>query len=133
MSKAGRKNNSYDGVLYRYAAATQFQGIAARQMFPCFDEPDMKATFNVTVVSKPESVALSNMPLIATEQRSFSSLLLLTKSDASLNNFLEFHLCPCNIDSFHSCLINITVSFMNINRHRWNTNYIYLYYFLTQE
>jgi len=51
----------------KYVAATQFQGIAARQMFPCFDEPDLKATFNITVVAKPESVVLSNMPLVSTE------------------------------------------------------------------
>lgn len=53
----------------RYLAVTQFQGIAARQAFPSFDEVDLKATFNVTVVSKPPSVTLSNMPVIATQDR----------------------------------------------------------------
>lgn len=53
----------------KYLAVTQFQGIAARQMFPCFDEVDLKATFDVTVVSKPPSVTLSNMPVISTTDR----------------------------------------------------------------
>jgi aminopeptidase 2 len=45
------------------------ESIEARSAFPCFDEPDMKATFNITVVSKPPHTTLSNMPVYATEDR----------------------------------------------------------------
>lgn len=49
--------------------ATQFESIAAREMYPGFDEPDLKATFNVTVAHQPDVVALSNMPIINTVSR----------------------------------------------------------------
>jgi aminopeptidase N len=51
----------------KYIAATQLESIEARKVFPCFDEPDLKATFNITIVSKPPSVTLSNMPLVSTK------------------------------------------------------------------
>lgn len=43
--------------------STQFEPIAARKAFPCFDEPRLKATFSVqVVVPAAPVVALSNMP-----------------------------------------------------------------------
>lgn len=32
----------------------------AREVFPCFDEPDMKAVFNVTIVHRKDTFALAN-------------------------------------------------------------------------
>ncbi|XP_007437647.1 aminopeptidase Q [Python bivittatus] len=48
----------------RWVIASQLQPTAARFVYPCFDEPAMKATFNISIVHHPSYVALSNMPAL---------------------------------------------------------------------
>jgi puromycin-sensitive aminopeptidase len=48
-----------DGTRY---AATQFEAADARRAFPCFDEPEFKARFALTLVVPPGVVAVSNGP-----------------------------------------------------------------------
>jgi len=45
-------------------ATTQFEAADARRAFPCWDEPDLKAVFGVTLVVPEGVVALSNGPEI---------------------------------------------------------------------
>ncbi|KAG0053574.1 hypothetical protein BGZ83_000858 [Gryganskiella cystojenkinii] len=47
----------------KYMAVTQFEATAARQAFPCWDEPACKATFSVALVIPFELTALSNTPV----------------------------------------------------------------------
>ncbi|KAJ8417585.1 hypothetical protein AAFF_G00224280 [Aldrovandia affinis] len=56
--------NSYtsNNMDERYLAYTQMESTNARKVFPCFDEPAMKAVFNITIIHRRGSVALSNMP-----------------------------------------------------------------------
>ncbi|HEX7286787.1 MAG TPA: M1 family metallopeptidase [Candidatus Angelobacter sp.] len=51
----------------RAYAVTQFEGTYARMMFPCFDEPAFKATFDLAVVIDKGDNAISNGRSIADE------------------------------------------------------------------
>ncbi|KAG8691051.1 Aminopeptidase 2 mitochondrial [Ceratobasidium sp. 423] len=48
---------------------TQFEPTAARRAFPSWDEPALKATYSVTMISREDTVSLSNMP--ATNEKPF--------------------------------------------------------------
>jgi len=46
----------------RVIATTQMQSTDCRRAFPCWDEPDFKAVFAVTLVVQPDLLAVSNGP-----------------------------------------------------------------------
>lgn len=66
-----------EGDFY-YMLSTQFESCDARRAFPCFDEPNLKATFDFEVEIPKGQTALSNMPVIAERDGSHSSLKFVT-------------------------------------------------------
>ncbi|XP_032683709.1 glutamyl aminopeptidase-like isoform X6 [Odontomachus brunneus] len=55
----------------RHVAATHFEPTFARTAFPCFDEPQFKAKFKVSIYRDRFHIALCNMPVINTDEAGF--------------------------------------------------------------
>ena len=49
--------------IFRRLATTHFEPTYARRAFPCFDEPQLKAKFMVTIIHHKEHSVFFNMPL----------------------------------------------------------------------
>jgi puromycin-sensitive aminopeptidase len=49
-------------------ATTQFESVDARRAFPCWDEPDRKATFEITLIIDRDVDAFSNSPIADIER-----------------------------------------------------------------
>src|SRR5579885_1020408 len=49
----------------RKYAATQFEATDARRAYPSFDEPDYKATFDITAIAPTGMVAISNQKIVS--------------------------------------------------------------------
>ncbi len=52
----------YNGTK-KHLLVTQFESHSAREVFPCIDEPEAKAIFEVTLITKPNLTVLGNMPV----------------------------------------------------------------------
>jgi aminopeptidase N len=52
----------HDGIK-KELLATQFESHHAREVFPCIDEPEAKAEFDVTLTTEKDVIVLGNMPV----------------------------------------------------------------------
>ena len=71
ITYAGTLNNEMRGLYLgkddhgRKYAASQFESTDARRAFPSFDEPEYKATFDITAVADKGMVAISNQKVLS--------------------------------------------------------------------
>lgn len=63
---------------FSYMLSTQFESCDARRAFPCFDEPNLKATFDFEIEIPKGQTALSNMPIKSERDGSNSNLKIVT-------------------------------------------------------
>nr|XP_057943178.1 aminopeptidase N-like [Doryrhamphus excisus] len=52
--------NEMNVLLCRFLASTNLQPTGARRVFPCFDEPHLKAVFDVNIIHRKSTTALGN-------------------------------------------------------------------------
>ena len=68
-----------------YMATTQFEAAGARKTFPCFDEPEYKAIFDMTIASKYEEYSATwNLPEASREPHPEKEDYFITKFDQSM-------------------------------------------------
>lgn len=63
---------------FSYMLSTQFESCDARRAFPCFDEPNLKATFDFEIEVPKSQTALSNMPVQSERDGSHPGLKFVT-------------------------------------------------------
>jgi aminopeptidase N len=67
--------------------ATQFESHHAREVFPCIDEPEAKATFDVTLTTESDTIVLGNMP-INTQQQTDGHLITTFDTTPRMSTYL---------------------------------------------
>ena len=62
-----RNDYKNDSNITNWLVSSQFEPVKARRAFPCFDEPAMKASFDIRVKHDGSMRAISNMPVISSQ------------------------------------------------------------------
>lgn len=72
----------------KYILTTQFESTDARSAFPCYDEPNCKATFEISIEVSKDLHVLSNMPLDKEIESSDSTKILTFAKTPKMSTYL---------------------------------------------
>jgi len=72
----------------RWMGTTQFEATHCREVFPCWDEPEIKAVFRIILNIPSDRMALSNMPIIKEENISDSVKRLVFDESPIMSTYL---------------------------------------------
>ena len=89
-------------------AVTQFETEDARRMFPCFDEPGMKATIDLEVTTDEKFTVISNTPAKSEEKLTNKKKKVIFEQTPKMSTYLLF-LGIADFETMHDKLNNIDV------------------------
>ena len=99
-------------IFSRYLATTHFEPTYARAAFPCFDEPDLKAVFQMKMIRDDTHFSLFNMPLQETRDIANGREMDVFYPTVQMSPYLvAFVVCDFKVISIESAN-NIKVSFL---------------------
>ncbi|XP_073998601.1 endoplasmic reticulum aminopeptidase 1-like isoform X3 [Rhodnius prolixus] len=85
----------------RYLATTHFEPTYARTAFPCFDEPQFKARFKMSILRDRFHISLFNMPIVNTEEAGFYMGTGLLKDDFQESVEMSTYLVAFVVCDYH--------------------------------
>jgi len=91
----------------KYLATTQFEAADARRAFPCWDEPAVKATFDVSLLVDKHLDAISNMPVAS--KRNVGSKILYKFGRTPIMSTYLLYLGVGEFEYLHGKLRNIKI------------------------
>lgn len=81
----------------KYMASTKFEPTHARKAFPCWDEPNIKTVYDISVITDNYMEVISNMNI--SEKRTINEektvyIYIIYVYIYSIGNLHQLHLCP---------------------------------------
>ncbi len=89
-----------DGV-ERVIATTQMQSTDCRRAFPCWDEPDFKAVFAITLVVEPDLMAVSNGSVVSEEESNGKRVVRFADTMVMSSYLVAFVVGPLEATEWH--------------------------------